>query len=203
VAVEHFARFLRTSKAWPFRSQLCDGTFTDSFLDQATISSEVLMYCPSCGNEISVELKYCNRCGANLSIIPTDYASPVVKPVRLGFPAIVLGLTITISFGIIFSSATELAQRQLHPAAIAWMVIFSLATLFGCTALMIRFWLKVLSMNRESHPPRNQNQVRPPMQASLPRQQFPPRLEPMPSVTEHTTRTFSPAYKEGSDPGVR
>lgn len=161
------------------------------------------MYCPSCGNEISVELKYCNRCGANLSVIPTDYSSPVVKPVRLGFPAIVLGLTITISFGIIFSSATELAQRQLHPAAIAWMVIFSLATLFGCTALMIRFWLKVLSMNRESHPPQNQNQLRPPMQASLPRQQFPPRLEPMPSVTEHTTRTFSPAYKERSDPGVR
>ena len=161
------------------------------------------MSCPSCGSEISVELKYCNRCGANLSVIPTDYPSPVAKPVRLGFPAVVLGLTITISFGIIFSSATELAQRQLHPAAIAWMVIFSLATLFGCTALMIRFWLKVLSMNRESHPPQNQNQLRPPMQVPMPRQQFPPRLEPMPSVTEHTTRTFSPAYREGSDPGVR
>ena len=160
------------------------------------------MYCPSCGNEISVELKYCNRCGANLSVIPADYPSPVVKPVRLGFPAVVLGLTITISFGIIFSSATELAQRQLHPAAIAWMVLFSLATLFGCTALMIRFWLKVLSMNRESHQPQ-QNQLRPPMQVPMPRQQFSPRLEPMPSVTEHTTRTFSPAYREGSDPGVR
>jgi len=161
------------------------------------------MYCPSCGSEISVELKYCNRCGANLSGIPTSYPMPVVKPVRLTLPAIVLGLTVTGGIGIILSAATELAQRQLHPAALTWMVIFSMATLFGCTALILRFWLKVLSLNRESYELQNQNQVRPPMQIPAPRQQFPPRLEPIPSVTEHTTRTFSPAYREGSDPGNR
>ena len=162
------------------------------------------MYCPSCGNEISVELKYCNRCGANLSGVPEDYSQPMVKPVKLGVPAIVLGLTITIGLGIIFSSATELAERQVHPAAIAWMVIFGLAALFGCTALMLRFWLKVLAMNREVYQSQ-QNQIRPaaqmPSQIPGPRQQFPPRLEPMPSVTEHTTRTFSRAYRKGSDPG--
>ena len=161
------------------------------------------MYCPSCGSEISVELKYCNRCGANLSGIPTSYPVPVVKPVRLTLPAIVLGLTVTGGIGIILSAATELAQRQLHPAALTWMVIFSMATLFGCTALILRFWLKVLSLNRESYELKNQNQARPPMQIPPPRQQFPPRLEPMPSVTEHTTRTFSPADREGSDPGNR
>ena len=161
------------------------------------------MYCPSCGSEISVELKYCNRCGANLSGIPTSYPVPVVKPVRLTLPAIVLGLTVTGGIGIILSAATELAQRQLHPAALTWMVIFSMATLFGCTALILRFWLKVLSLNRESYELQNQTQVRPPMQIPAPRQQFPPRLEPIPSVTEHTTRTFSPAYREGSEPGNR
>jgi hypothetical protein len=159
------------------------------------------MYCPSCGNEISVELKYCNRCGANLATVPESYGPPVVKPIKLGLPAIVLGLTITIGLGIIISGAGELAERNLHPAAIAWMTIFSLATLFGCTALMLRFWLKVLAMNREVYQP--PNQLRPPAQTpaqiSPPRQQFQPRLESMPSVTEHTTRTFSPAYREGSD----
>jgi hypothetical protein len=123
----------------------------------------------------------------------------------LGLPSIVLGLTVTIGLGIIFSSATELAQRQLHPAAIAWMTIFGLATLFGCTALMLRFGLKVFTMNRETYLP--PNQIRPPAQMpaqmSAPRQQFQPRLEPMPSVTEHTTRTFSPAYREGSAPEKR
>ncbi len=167
------------------------------------------MYCPSCGNEISAELTYCNRCGTYLSRSPDSYPAPVTKPVRLAMPAIVLGLMVTIGLGIIFSSATELAERQLHPAAIAWMVIFSLATLFGCTALMLRFGLKVLTMNRETYQP--PSQIRPPAQMpapvsgqmSAPRQQFQPRLEPMASVTEHTTRTFSPAYREGSDQGTR
>lgn len=163
------------------------------------------MYCPSCGNDISVELKYCNRCGANLAIVPESYAAPVGKPVRLALPAIVLGLTITIGIGVTISSATEMAQLHLPPAAIVFIVVFGLATLFGCTALMIRFWLKVLSMNRETYQPQQQIRPAPNMPAQMPgaRQQFPPRLEPVPSVTEHTTRTFSPAYREGSDPAPR
>ncbi len=158
------------------------------------------MFCPSCGNEIPVELKYCNRCGANLSVVATGYPTPV-KPMKLGFPAIVLGLTVTGGIGVIFGGATKLAEMHLHPAAIAWMVIFSMATLFGCTALILRFWLKVFSLNREFYQPQNQHQT--PMQIPAPRQQFPPRLEPMPSVTEHTTRTFSPADRERSEPGTR
>ncbi len=159
------------------------------------------MFCPSCGNEISVELKYCNRCGAHLMIGSQNYPQPVTKPIKLSVPAIVLGLTVTGGIGIIFGGATELARMQLHPAAIAWIVIFSMATLFGCTGLMLRFLLKVLSFNRESYQP--EKQLPPPMQIPAPRQQFPPRLEPMPSVTEHTTRTFSPAYRERPEPGAR
>ena len=161
------------------------------------------MYCPSCGNDISVGLKYCNRCGANLSLIPLDYPAPVTKPIKLTFPAIIMGLTITIGIGIIFGGSSELARMQVHPAAIAWIVIASMATLFGCTALMLRFWLKVLTMNRESYRPVAQNQLRPPAQTPVSHQQLPPRFESMPSVTEHTTRTFSPAYREKSDPGSR
>ena len=162
------------------------------------------MYCPSCGNEIPVELKYCNRCGANLAIVPETYSLPAVKPVKITLPVIVLGLTITIGLGIIISGASELAGRQVHPAAIAWIVIFSMATLFGCTALMLRFWLKVLTMNREYYQP--PIQLRPPQQTPQvigARPTFQPRLEPIPSVTEHTTRTFSQAYREGSDPAAR
>jgi hypothetical protein len=142
-------------------------------------------------------------------MVPETYPMLPTKPVRLGLPAIVLGLTVIGGLGIIFSGATEMAQIHLHPAAIAWMTIFGLAALFGCTALMIRFWLKVVAMNRETYQP--PVQLRPPMhvpaQMSAPRQQFPPRLEPrlepMPSVTENTTRTFSPVYREGSDPAAR
>jgi hypothetical protein len=163
------------------------------------------MYCPSCGSEISVELKYCNRCGANLLAVPEVYPAPQVKPMKLGLPAIVLGLTVTIGLAIIFDGAKDLGRMQLHPAAIVWMVLFSLATLFGCTALILRFWLRVLSMNREIIQPQPQirTPVQIPQQMSEARQQFPPRLEPVASVTEHTTRTFSPVYREGHDPAAR
>lgn len=158
------------------------------------------MYCASCGNEISVELKYCNRCGANLSMTSVTFPAPVAPPVKLTVPMIVLGLTITIGLGIIFGGANGLAQLQVHPAAITWIVIFSMATLFGCTALLLRFWTKMFLLNREN--PQLGN-LRQPVQIPPPQQQLPPRFEPTPSVTEHTTRTFSPVYREGSDPAAR
>ena len=193
---------LRHQTFCPIR--LWSGTLAPNLFGVVGAITGGVMYCPSCGNEISVELKYCNRCGANLAVVPENYPLPIVKPVKMTLPAIVLGLTITIGLGIIFSSAVELARNQLHPAAIAWLVIFSLATLFGCTALMIRFWLKVLAMNREVYQP--PDQIRPALasaQMPPPRPQCQPRLEPLPSVTDHTTRTFSPAYREGSDPSLR
>ena len=159
------------------------------------------MYCPSCGNEISVELKYCSRCGANLALTPASYPAPMAQPIKLTVPSIVLGLTITVGIGIIFSTARELAQLNLHPAAITWMVLFGVATLFGCTALLLRFWSKMFALNRELQP---MPVIRPPVQMPGSQQQhLPPRFEPVPSVTEHTTRTFTRPYLETTDSGQR
>lgn len=155
------------------------------------------MYCPSCGNEITVELKYCNRCGANLTL-PATAAPVALAPVKLTVPSIVLGITILGGLGIIFGSATEFAKLGLHPAAIVWMVLFSAATLFGCTGLMIRFLTKMMTMHREiAPPPRHAVAERATMH------HLPPRIEPVPSVTENTTRTFSPVYREPVDRGTR
>src|SRR6185295_7356763 len=161
------------------------------------------MYCPTCGNEITVELKYCNRCGANLSL-PAMVPPMAMAPVKLTFPSIVLGLTILGGLGVIFGSATEFARQGLHPFAIVWMVLFSAATLFGCTALMIRFFTKMLTSqqgvsagNQSRHASITINDRQ--TAHHLP----PPRMEPVPSVTENTTRTFSPIYREPADRGTR
>ena len=161
------------------------------------------MYCPSCGNEITVELKYCNRCGANLALPMT--APPVaMAPVKITLPTIVTGLTILGGLGVIAGASTEFAKLGVHPFAIVWIVAFSAAALFGCTALMIRFFTKMLSMQQgvfTQQPSRqatitiNDRQT----MHNLP----PPRMEPVPSVTENTTRTFSPIYREPADRGTR
>ena len=155
------------------------------------------MYCPSCGNEITVELKYCNRCGANLTLTHNNLPAMVVTPVKLTAPTVVLGLTIVAGLGIIFEGAKELAQMNVHPAFITWMLLFSMLTLFGSTAMLLRFWTKTLNLRQES--PRQPNIQNPVAPAFVP-QQLPPRYDPASSVTEHTTRTFTPIYREPSEP---
>ena len=157
------------------------------------------MYCPTCGNEITVELKYCNRCGANLTL-PATSAPMYLAPVKLTVPSIVLGITILGGLGVIFGGATEFARQGLHPAAIVWMVLFSAATLFGCTGLLIRFLTKMMTLGRELAPP--QSQPRPTFTDRPTVSHLPPRMEPVPSVTENTTRTFTPVYRE-PDRGTR
>lgn len=153
------------------------------------------MYCPSCGNEITVELKYCNRCGANLTLTAGNLPMYVAAPVKLTAPTLILGLTIVVGLGIVFGGATELAQRNVHPAFITWIVLFSMLTLFGTSALLLRFWSKIVTMQRQNPvPPQS---IRPPAPSFVP--QLPPRYEPAPSVTEHTTRTFTPIYREPPD----
>lgn len=158
------------------------------------------MYCPTCGNEITVELKYCNRCGANLTL-PATSAPMALAPVKLAFPSIVLGVTTLGGLGIILGSASEFARQGMHPAFIVWMVLFGAATLFGCTGLLIRFLTKMMTMGRELAPP--QQQPRPQFTDRPTMPHLPPRMEPVPSVTENTTRTFTPVYKEPADRGTR
>ncbi len=158
------------------------------------------MYCPSCGNESAVELKYCNRCGANLAVVTSNQPALVVAPVKLTVPSIVLGLTITGGLGIIFGGAAQFAMVGVHPAAIVWMVLFSTATLFGCISLMIRFWTKMLTLQRDAIAAQP---VRPPIVERPNLHSLPPRLEPVPSVTENTTRTFAPIYREPPDRETR
>jgi hypothetical protein len=129
--------------------------------------------------------------------------SPVaLAPVKLTVPSIVLGITILGGLGVIFGSATEFARQGLHPAAIVWMVLFSAATLFGCTGLLIRFLTKMMTLHRELAPP--QQQPRPAFTDRPATPHLPPRMEPpVGSVTENTTRTFSPVYRDSADRGTR
>lgn len=156
------------------------------------------MFCPSCGNEITVELKYCNRCGANLTLNYDSSPTTVVAPVKLLAPTLVLGLTVLIGLGIIIGGATSLAERNIRPEFITWMVLFSMLTLFGSTAMMLRFWSKILNLQRQvpAPPPLQKRNATP---ATFVPQQLPPRYDPASSVTEHTTRTFTPIYREPSD----
>ena len=156
------------------------------------------MYCQTCGNEIAVELNYCNRCGANLTLTTTTLVP--APPVKLVVPSIVLGATIIFSLGMIVSAAVQLANVGVPAGAIGALVLFCAATLFGCTALMVRFWTNMIKLQRETMTTTQQPR---PVAERQRVHQLPPRLEPVPSVTEHTTRTFDRVYIDAADRGTK
>lgn len=151
------------------------------------------MYCPSCGTEVTLGLNYCNRCGANLSQV-SNVPEQQVRYVNLTGPTIAIALMVIIGLGITFASVADLARNGFHPVALTWMVIAGLAMITGVAALIIRQWsnLSGVVKPKEQPQPRKKSADKEFAPAQLP----PLRSEPVSSVTEHTTRTFDPAYIE-------
>ena len=155
------------------------------------------MYCPSCGTEYTIELKYCNRCGANLN---TEMATqPQIVPISLTKPAIVLGAILTLltlgGFGVLISGAVELSRAaRLDPDGITGIVITGMLTILITDIFLVRLLTKIINASLSSGTqtqPRRSNALGNPSVAQLP-QPPPARLQGVPSVTEGTTRFFEP-----------
>ena len=157
------------------------------------------MYCPSCGTEVTRELNYCNRCGTNLNLAQAQPEQPL-RPVSLTGPTIAVALMVVIGMGILFASISDLGRSGMHPAALTWMVLGGMAMLTGVATLIIRQWTYLAGAAKPKEPslPRKKSAESEP----VPPAQLPPRRsEPVSSVTDHTTRTFDPIYREPIERG--
>jgi hypothetical protein len=165
------------------------------------------MYCPSCGTEYTIELKYCNRCGANLSGVLE--AQPQMAPVSTVKPALVIGTVMTIltvlGFGLLMTGAVELSHNaRIDPDSVTAIVIVGMLTILTMDIFLVRLLSKIitasLSSNAQVRPKRSKVLANPSM-VPLP-QQFPQpatsRLQAVPSVTEGTTRFFE-AYRNPAE----
>jgi hypothetical protein len=149
------------------------------------------MYCPSCGTEVTKELNYCNRCGANLNPAVNVVEQPV-RVVSMNGPFWAMAIMVVIGLGIIFAGMNDLAKKDIHPAALTWLGIASLATLLSAVALFMRQLSHMSGQPQaERSPKRKKAEIETVRQAQLP----PVRMEPVPSVTENTTRTFEPVER--------
>jgi hypothetical protein len=156
------------------------------------------MYCSSCGTEVTKELNYCNRCGANLNPT-TSVPEQATHVVSLNGTIWAMALMVVIGLGFIFSGVNNLANKGLHPAALTWIALGGLAMLFGVASLFLRH-LSHLSGTAQrvmKSEPRKKAALKETGSPQLP----PSRIELVPSVTEHTTRTFEPVYREPHERG--
>src|SRR5262249_31689924 len=145
--------------------------------------------CPSCGSEYSIELKYCNRCGANL----TAALSPPVEiaPISVTKPILIIGVVMLFltmgGFAGVLSTALDLARGGGGGNDLAMAVVFfGMITILTVDILLFRLLSKLISAALSSYKAPIQKQ----MIGNQPHLGIPAtaRLQGAPSIAEGTTR---------------
>ena len=164
------------------------------------------MFCPSCGTEYTIELKYCNRCGANLG---TNFVPQTVQPVVVNVtkPTLIIGLLLLIvtlgGFGGLVGGAIRLAEILHGNDSFMAIILFGMVTITIVDIFLLRLLAKLINTALTSNA---QPQLGTTMQTGMPAQFQNPtttaRLQGVPSVTENTTRFFEP-YRAPEETAVQ
>jgi hypothetical protein len=158
------------------------------------------MFCPSCGTEYTIELKYCNRCGANLGTSLLPPAEPVI--INVTKPTLIIGTLMTLitlgGFGAVIAGAIGMARVLHGDDPVMGVVVFGMLAILIVDIFLARLLSKLISAALATTTgPRSASSSMP-----VGPQQFQPatttaRLQAMPSVTENTTRFFEPYRAPG------
>jgi len=150
------------------------------------------MYCSSCGASLARGLSYCNLCGARLTGERGDNAvkSSEVKPESL-----VWGMVAVLVFGFVAIMFLMMAMK---------MVGFEVGLILAFTMLSFSIMLlvegvfiwKLLGRKRGTIETADTGLSKEQTTKELYEAQARALPEPVPSVTEHTTRAFEPIYSE-------
>ena len=145
------------------------------------------MYCPACGNPHSKDLSFCNRCGMNLK--------EQEKTKTGAISAFLTAITLigTIGLGIMLGGALSLRKEaDLDPTLIGFFMLFVFLIVITTEFLLVRQLSRLTAEPKQVFlaPPQvtTQNELPPAQPRTL--------AEPIPSVTENTTRTLEYARRE-------
>lgn len=149
------------------------------------------MYCSACGTPMAPGLSYCNRCGMSLK----ERSEPKTSSVAAYLTAITLigivGLSLMLGGAIALRIGGQFGEDMVG--------IYMLLT-FSMVAIVEIFLCRQLS--RLSRSAEKSQSLAPPQAASAPAQLRDPQPralgEPLPSVTENTTRTLEYSRNEPS-----
>jgi zinc-ribbon domain len=153
------------------------------------------MYCPTCGAQLAEVLSFCKHCGASL---PTAKGGDQIDPAETAIDTltwVIVGTTITI-LGMGLGALVLMKQGQIDAGLGSIFVIACFAALWVVDAVLVWRLLRLNKANKER---------RTLAQAEAPKAEEPSPAqtralrdpgEPVPSVTEQTTHTFEPSYRD-------
>src|SRR5262249_35898920 len=103
------------------------------------------MFCPSCGSEYGIELKYCNRCGANLT---AGLSAPVeMAPISVTKPILIIGAVMLFlslgGFAGVLSGAIEVATKAGGGDLSMAIVFFGMITILTVDVLLFFLLFKL------------------------------------------------------------
>jgi hypothetical protein len=162
------------------------------------------MYCQACGAEVSEGMSFCNRCGAKLKPVSEEVAvassqppAKVTNGAAWAMAAAVALITI-IGFGLIFSLVMVFVEKGLSidegRLAVIMTMLFSVLLIDW---LLLRQFTRLTSAKAqaaEDAPAKPEKRKLSGKPSAVPQLAAP--RGPVASVTENTTRTFEPAYRE-------
>lgn len=151
------------------------------------------MYCSSCGTAVTQGLSYCNRCGAKLGVAGGGAGeSPGVPPERL-----VSSMVFVFVFGMVAIAALMAVVRRLPDfdfgrvmavLMMSFLMMFLVEGVFAWLLLRRRGAVKGTGGADVLEEQRTTNELDAARARALP--------DPVPSVTEGTTRLFEPIPTE-------
>ena len=151
------------------------------------------MYCSSCGVAVAQGLSYCNYCGAKLNGVKADKVakSSEVKPEML-----VAAMVFVFVFGlgaITFLMFVMKESLNIEGGQILGFALLSFLMMLLIEGVCIRLLFR-RNRGAEATGETALSKERPTKELdAAPARALP---EPLPSVTEHTTRAFEPVYNE-------
>ena len=132
------------------------------------------MYCPSCGTE-STGLKYCNRCGANLSALG---APPEIIQINLTKPAVLIGIIMMFltlgGFALLMVGARMLASVMHGTDPLMGLIVMGMLVIMIIDIILARQLTKLINAALRGNTQPTFAASNPPAQLPHPAQVFVP-----------------------------
>ena len=152
------------------------------------------MYCSTCGGAVAPGLSYCNHCGARLSGSEADAEH---KPAEL-FPDSLVWAIVSVFIvglgGTIGLMAVMKDARTFEPGLIIGLSLLSFVAMLAVEGVLVYLLLSRRSSAKEAGEKSKLKAASAVRELGSANERALP--EPSLSVTDHTTRTLEPAYRD-------
>ncbi len=147
------------------------------------------MYCSGCGSPIATGLSFCNRCGTSLKERGESKLGSITAFLTAITVLGIVGLGIMLGGALALRDAAHLGEKMIAAFMLMTFFLVGIIEVFLCRQLSrLTFGSEKEQTQIASSQTAVPNELRAPQPRSLP--------EPIPSVTENTTRTLEYSRRE-------